>query len=77
MAYKKGTPRGSFLVQVQNDQNATWQGTLRWIEKNENMPFRSTLELIKLIDSALESSKGTSDEEPDKIAQPMTPHFKK
>ena len=55
MAHTKGSPRGSFLVQVLNDQNATWQGTLSWIEKNRTIPFRSTLELIKLIDGALES----------------------
>ncbi|MDR3294957.1 MAG: hypothetical protein LBT26_03865 [Clostridiales Family XIII bacterium] len=46
--------RETFLVQVLNWQNATWQGTINWIERQETQPFRSLLEMIKLMDSALE-----------------------
>jgi len=34
-------------------QNASWQGSLAWIEKNIEEPFRSALEMFMLIDSAL------------------------
>ena len=43
----------TFLVQVQYRQNATWQGTLMWVEKNQKRNFRSALELIKLMDDTL------------------------
>ncbi len=42
-----------FVVHVQFRQNATWQGTVKWAEKNEEKRFRSTLELLKIMDSAL------------------------
>ena len=48
--------RATFTVQVTYRQNATWQGQVVWSEKNERKPFRSELELIKLIDSATEQS---------------------
>lgn len=47
---------GTFLVQVQYCQNATWQGEIVWTEKNQRQRFRSDLELLRLMDSALEQS---------------------
>lgn len=44
----------SFVVVIKETQNNTWQGTIEWVEKNEKQSFRSALEMIKLIDSALE-----------------------
>lgn len=46
--------KATFIVQVQYRQNATWQGQVVWVEKNQTKKFRSALELIKLIDSATE-----------------------
>ena len=43
----------TFMVQVQYRQNASWQGTIRWLEGDEEKPFRSALELIKLMDGAV------------------------
>lgn len=51
---KKGN---SFLVVVKDTQQETWQGTIDWIEKNKKQSFRSALEMLKLIDSALEEDK--------------------
>lgn len=42
-----------FVVHVQFRQNATWQGTVKWAQQNEEVRFRSTLELLKIMDSAL------------------------
>ena len=44
---------GTFLVRVKYRQNATWQGEVIWVEKNNRQYFRSALELLKLIDGAL------------------------
>lgn len=42
----------TFILQIMFRQNATWQGTIKWVEKQETLHFRSALELIKIIDSA-------------------------
>ena len=54
---------GTFIVRVKYRQNATWQGEVVWAEKQERKYFRSALELLKLIDSALEETE-TEDESP-------------
>ena len=43
----------TFIVQVKCMEHDTWQGTLTWAEKNRSQYFRSTLELLKLMDRAL------------------------
>lgn len=50
---KPQSGRGTFVIQILNQQNATWQGTVTWTEEKITQPFRSLLELIKLIDNAL------------------------
>ena len=44
----------TFIVHVKYRQHSTWQGEVVWAEKNEKRTFRSALELLKLIDNALE-----------------------
>ena len=48
---------GTFLIHIKYRQNATWQGQVTWAEKKKSCNFRSTLELLKLIDSALDEKK--------------------
>ena len=50
---------GKFVIQIDRCENATWQGSIFWTEKNITQNFRSALELIKLIDSAVMSGKKT------------------
>ena len=45
--------QGTFIVQVQYRQNSSWQGQVIWAEENKRVHFRSALELMKLIDSAM------------------------
>ena len=61
---EKRGEKATFVVQVQFRQNATWQGTVTWAEKNETRHFRSTLELIRLMDESLSPER----EEPVKTA---------
>ena len=49
----KKSPRETFVVQILNTQNATWQGTVTWTDGRRTESFRSALELIRLMDSAL------------------------
>lgn len=44
----------TFVVQILSNQNATWQGTVTWVDEQKTQNFRSALELLKLIDGALE-----------------------
>ena len=43
----------TFLVHVQYRQNATWQGSVLWAEKEKAAEFNSALELIMIIDNIL------------------------
>ena len=56
--------KGTFVVQIQYRQHATWQGKVLWAEKNESMQFRSDLELLKLIDGALDQDAAAREKSP-------------
>lgn len=49
--------RGTFVVRILNTQNATWQGTVTWACEGETKSFRSALELIRLLDSTLQTDR--------------------
>lgn len=43
----------TFVVKVNSNENHTWQGNITWVEENRSINFRSVLELMKLMDSAV------------------------
>jgi hypothetical protein len=45
--------KATFIIHIQYRQNATWQGKIVWADQNKTQYFRSALEMMKLIDSAL------------------------
>ena len=45
--------KATFVVEVQFQQNNTLQGTIRWLEEKRSQRFRSALELMKLMDDAV------------------------
>ena len=45
----------TFSVRVLFRQNASWQGTVSWLEGGREENFRSVLELVLLMDSAMHS----------------------
>lgn len=49
----EGKPLATFHIGVYFRQNASWQGSLAWVETGKEMQFRSVLELLVLLDSAL------------------------
>lgn len=56
--------KATFIVNVHYRQNATWQGKVLWTDTGKSCNFRSALELLKLIDGALDevdSDSGTLD----------------
>lgn len=44
----------TFIVNVKFRRNATWQGTVTMKQANKEVNFRSALELIKIMDQAIE-----------------------
>ena len=48
--YKKDQ---TFILKILDRQNSTWQGSILWVEKQNEQYFRSALEMLKLIDEAL------------------------
>jgi len=47
----------TFVVHVKYRQHSTWQGEVVWAEEGKKKIFRSALELLKLIDSAVECNE--------------------
>ena len=47
----------TFTVRLMFRQNASWQGAVSWLEGNSEETFRSALELIFLMKSAMENAK--------------------
>lgn len=50
--------RGTFELQVIFRQHSSWQGVVIWRERQLEQSFRSVLELVMLMDSALRSAEG-------------------
>ena len=57
---KKGE-EATFVLHIKYRQNATWQGDITWAEENKSCSFRSALELLKLIDSAMNGQMNEDD----------------
>jgi len=54
--YRPGD-EATFAVRILFRQNASWQGSITWIEGRQEQSFRSVLELILLMDNALTFEK--------------------
>nr|WP_297705166.1 hypothetical protein [uncultured Butyrivibrio sp.] len=52
-----GSKRSTFIVKVDHCQNSSWQGRITWAEENKQVSFRSTLELLKLMNEAVEQTQ--------------------
>ena len=53
---KEEKNKSTFIVKIDHQQNATWQGQVVWAEEERVERFRSALELIRLMDEAMERS---------------------
>lgn len=51
---------GTFTIRLLFRQHASWQGSVTWMEGSGEQTFRSVLELVLLIDSALGSCREDS-----------------
>ncbi|MEG2192481.1 MAG: hypothetical protein RRX95_04285 [Oscillospiraceae bacterium] len=60
---QKQGEKATFIIQVMFRQNSTWQGSVKWVETGEETKFRSTMELVKMMDEVVCRQLGAEDEE--------------
>jgi hypothetical protein len=56
-----GKAIASFRVCILFRRNASWQGSCEWLEKKQSANFRSALELVQLMDGALNDAMRPSE----------------
>lgn len=44
----------TFIIRVQQRANSSWQGRITWVEKNRTLRFRTIIEMVKLIETAID-----------------------
>ena len=53
--------KNSFILEVVDTQNQSWQGTLEWVQGKKKISFRSALELLRMINSVVgDENEGSS-----------------
>ena len=45
----------TFVVRVNKCENGSWQGQVTWADRDEKLNFRSAIELVSIMDGALNS----------------------
>ncbi len=50
--------RQTFVVDIIARQKCTWQGQIHWIQEDKKILFRSVMEMLRLMDSALSAGNG-------------------
>lgn len=60
---KNNGEQGTFIIRVEQRQHSSWQGRVTWVEEGKTENFRSALELLKMIDGALDGSDIKEDAE--------------
>lgn len=54
----------TFILEINDNQNQSWQGTVEWVQEHKKEAFRSVMELLRLLDSVVgnEEKKSMSDD---------------
>lgn len=57
----------TFILEVNDTQHQSWQGTVEWVQGQKKQSFRSVMELLRLLDSVVcpEAAQGSLMEKPD------------
>ena len=58
-SFSKRSKKNSFVIRLLAFQHNTWQGEITCLDTKEKQYFRSALELLRLIDSAVDDSLPT------------------
>ena len=57
--HRNGKNKGTFIIKVEECQRGTWQGKVVWADEETTEHFRSALELLQLVDEALNAARGS------------------
>ncbi len=63
---EKHKQKNTFIVQIEERENASWQGSVIWADARRKKYFRSALELFRLIHQAVEQPEQEETELPAK-----------
>lgn len=47
----------TLIIEISDTENASWQGTVEWVQTQQKQYFRSAVELLRLMDSAVCTGK--------------------
>ncbi len=51
----------TFVVEIQDTQSQSWQGSVEWVQGQKKQSFRSVMELLRLMDSTVGEEEITWD----------------
>lgn len=51
----------TFVVEIQDTQSQSWQGSVVWVQGQKKQSFRSVMELLRLMDSIVGEEEITWD----------------
>ncbi len=43
----------TFIVEINDTQSHSWQGNIEWVQEGRKQSFRSVMEMLRLMDSAI------------------------
>ncbi len=55
--HRNGKNKGTFIIKVEESQRGTWQGKVVWADEDTTEHFRSALELLQLVDEAINAAR--------------------
>lgn len=47
----------TFIVEISDIQNQSYQGEIEWVQGHKKQSFRSVMELLRLLDSAVHEAE--------------------
>ena len=56
-----GKNKGTFIIKVEESQSGTWQGKVVWADEDTTEHFRSALELLQLVDEAINAATASKE----------------
>ena len=54
---KRLKKKQTFIIEVVDTQDSTWQGKVNWVNGKKEQAFRSVMELLRLVDSVVGDEK--------------------
>lgn len=54
---KRMKKKQTFIIEVVDTQDSTWQGKVNWVNGKKEQAFRSVMELLRLVDSVVGEEK--------------------